>query len=140
MDAITKSLKASGVEQQSKQPLGSRDPNEVVVNSHKKKDSVSATRDPHASLNLFAARDPNEHAPGDYQGQRHAPRASAKPPPRQYNELFAGGEDSPATGAGSEVRSPSPSKADGVILKAGAGKHYTGNRLFDDNEQSGRER
>ena len=135
-DAITNSVKSSGVNQPSQQPLGSRNPNEVVINQHKKKDSVSATRDPHASLNLFAARDPNEHAPGDYQGPRHAPRASAKPPPRQYNELFAGGE-SPAADASSQVRSQSPSKADGVILKAGAGKHYTGNRLFDDSEQSG---
>jgi hypothetical protein len=135
-DAIAKSLKSSGVVQSAKQPLGSRDPNEVVINQHKKKDSVSATRDPHASLNLFAARDPNEHAPGDYQGPRHAPRASAKPPPRNYNELFAGG-DSPAVDAASKARSPSPSKADGVILKSGAGKHHTGNRLFDDSEQSG---
>jgi hypothetical protein len=135
-DAIAKSLKSSGAVQSAKQPLGSRDPNEVVINQHKKKDSVSATRDPHASLNLFAARDPNEHAPGDYQGPRHAPRASAKPPPRNYNELFAGG-DSPAADAASKARSPSPSKADGVILKSGAGKHHTGNRLFDDSEQSG---
>lgn len=137
VDAITKSLKSSGADKQPTQASGTRNPNEVVINQHRKKDSVSATRDPHASLNLFAARDPNEHAPGDYQGPRHAPRASAKPPPRQYNELFAGGEDSAVADAGSSVRSPSPSKADGVILKAGAGKHYTGNRLFDDSEQSG---
>ena len=136
VDAIKKSLKSSGVDPISKQPLGSRDPNEVVINQHKKKDSVSATRDPHASLNLFAPRDPNEHAPADYQGPRTAPRASAKPAPRNYNELFANGE-SPGADVASKARSPSPTKADGVILKAGAGKHYTGNRLFDDTEQSG---
>lgn len=135
VDAITKSLKSSRADQQSKQPLASRDPNEGTEMQHRKKSSVSATRDPHASLNLFAARDPTEPAAGDYQGPRHAPRASAKPPPRQYNELFAG--DSPAADSSSQVRSPSPSKKDGVLLKSGAGKHYTGNRLFDDNEQSG---
>ena len=136
IEAITKSLKSSGREAGSKQPLGSRNPNEVVINSHQKKDGVSATRDPHASLNLFAPRDPNEHAPGDYQGPKLAPRASAKPAPRDMNDLFTSGE-APAAAPGSTARSPSPTKTDGVMFKSGAGKHYTGNRLFDDNEQSG---
>ena len=138
IDAITKSLKSSGVEPNPKQPLGSRNPNEVVINQHKQRDSVSATRDPHASLALFAPRDPNEHAPADYQGPKTAPRASAKPAPRDYNELFAGGDSPAATAApGSMIRSPSPIKADGVMFKSGAGKHYTGNRLFDDSEATG---
>ena len=75
VDAITKSLKSSGIDSSAKQPLGSRHPNEVVITQHNKKDSVSATRDPHASLSLFAARDPNEHAPGNYQDSKVAPRA-----------------------------------------------------------------
>ena len=135
IDAITKSLKSGGVEPNPKQPLGARSPNEVVIHEHKKKDSVSATRDPHASLALFAPRDPNEQSRPDYEGPKLAPRASAKPAPRAYNELFANGE-SPSAGSGSKVRSPSPSKVDGVVLKSGAGKHYTGNRLFNDSEES----
>ena len=135
-DAISKSVKSSGIEPNPKQPLGSRNPNEVVIREHKKHDSVSAMRDPHASLALFAPRDPNEHAPGDYQGLKTAPRASAKPAPRDYNELFAGGDSQPVD-PGSKARSPSPSKMEGVTLKSGAGKHYTGNRLFDDNERTG---
>lgn len=123
IEAIKKSVKLSG-----KASNGTR--SDVPIRDHKKTESISATRDPHASLNLFAPRDPNESAPGDYQGPRHAPRASAKPPPRNYNELFASGE-SPSADPGSKIRSPSPTKADGVILKAGAGTHYTVNRLFD---------
>lgn len=140
LEAIKKSVKSAGsFTNGSSTAPGHRAIDEVVVGAHKKHESVSATRDPHASLNLFAPRDPNEHAPGDYQGPKLAPRASAKPAPRNYNELFASG-DSPSAAAndpGSKVRSPSPSKVDGTILKAGAGKHYTGNRLFDENDPTG---
>lgn len=132
IEAINKSLKSSGQELNGK-PLGSRNPNEVVISQHKKSDSVSATRDPHASLNLFAPRDPNEHAPGEYEGPRLAPRASAKPAPRDMGDLFANGEAQAAAEPGSKIRSPSPTKSEGVILKSGAGKHFTGNRLFDEN-------
>lgn len=141
VDAITKSVKsggAGGVTNGSSAASGPRGIDQVVVGAHKKNESVSATRDPHASLNLFATRDPNEHAPGDYQGPKLAPRASAKPAPRNYNELFASGESPSAASndTGSKVRSPSPSKVDGTILKAGAGKHHAGNRIFDENEPS----
>ena len=81
-------------------PLGSRNPNEVVIREHQRGDSVTATRDPHASLSLFAARDPNEQGPQAYEGPKPAPRASAKPAPRDYGELFAGG-DPPSTVPGS---------------------------------------
>ena len=137
-NAIAKSVKASGsAVNGSSSHQKSRGVDEVVVGAHKKQESISATRDPHASLNLFAARDPNEAAPGDYQGPKHAPRASAKPEPRNLNELFANGE-SPSADPGSKVRSQSPSKVDGTILKAGAGKHYTTNRLFENDPTAGR--
>ncbi|KAK5174311.1 uncharacterized protein LTR77_001391 [Saxophila tyrrhenica] len=136
IEAINKSVKATGGETTGVKSLAARGPNDVVIREHKKSDSVSATRGQSTSLNLFAARDPNEQVGSDYQGPKLAPRASAKPAPRNYNELFANGE-SPPDDPTSNVRSPSPSKKDGTILKAGAGKHYTGNRLFDDNEPSG---
>ena len=134
-DAISKSLKASGLDPDAKVPLGVRSPNEVVIREHTKRDSVSATRDPHASLALFSPRDPNQDAARLYEGPNQAVRASAKPAPRDYGELFAG-EDTPKAPTGSNFRSPSPSKSDAVFHKGGAGKHFTGNRLFNENEES----
>lgn len=103
-------------------------------NGHRKRESVTATNDPHASLSLFAKRDPNEDEIPRFRSGV-AMRESAKPAPRDYGELFAG-ED--IATKGSIVRSPSPTKADGVILKAGAGKHFTNNRLFDENDEQPR--
>jgi hypothetical protein len=134
IEAINKSIKLSNSGGAAHATAGATND----LPTHHKQQSVSATRDPHASLNLFAPRDPNEHAPGDYQGPKLAPRASAKPAPRAYNELFAGGE-APAEDPTKQMRSPSPSK-DGVVFKSGAGKHYTGNRLFDENEEPSRQR
>ncbi len=128
INAIHRSVRASG---NASSATGSS--SQMPVRQHNKTESISATRDPHASLNLFAPRDPNESAPGDYQGPRHAPRASAKPPPRDYTELFANGEEPPVDPT-SKIRSPSPSKAEGVFAKAGAGTHYARNRLFDDED------
>lgn len=131
LEAINKSINASGQATSARNgsaPLANRHPNEVVISQHKK--TVSATRDPHASLNLFAPRDPNEEeASRTYNGPKHATRLSAKPTPRDYGDLFAGEETKPAP------RSASPSKADGIILKAGAGKNFSGNRLFDENTE-----
>ena len=99
----------------------------------KKRDSVSVTRDPHASLALFNERDPNENAGSSYDGPKLAPRASARPAARDMSELFVGEET--ATTLGSTVRSPSPHKDEGVTLKSGAGKHHTTNRIFEDDDE-----
>lgn len=50
----------------------------------------TATKDPHASLSLFTPREEDEPHP-----KNTGPRASHKPPPRDYHELFArqDGED-----------------------------------------------
>ncbi|KAF2716576.1 hypothetical protein K431DRAFT_350216 [Polychaeton citri CBS 116435] len=134
ISTIKSSIEAAGnkvgVTTNGSKPLP-RQPNEVVIDQHKKSDFVSAIGDPHASLSLFAHRDPNENAGERYTGPTHATRASAKPAPRDYNEIFA--EDDEVSGTPS--RSRSPTKADGVILKAGAGKNFPKNRLFDENEK-----
>ncbi|KAK3686286.1 hypothetical protein LTR37_019969 [Vermiconidia calcicola] len=132
VDAITNSLKSGGVTPNPKQQSGARNGHDVIIREHKKQESVSAMRDPKASLDLFAPRDPNEDARGDYQDSKVAPRASAKPPPRNYNELFSSGE-APNAVPGSQVRNQSPSRTG----KSGAGQHYAGNRIFDDSEQTG---
>jgi hypothetical protein len=77
--------------------------------------------DPHASLALFAPRETEDEP--SYTSKPLAPRAqSAKPPPREYSELFATAEGG----------SPTPSEK--IPVKAGAGKNYKPNRLFDDDD------
>ncbi|GAB7365925.1 hypothetical protein MBLNU230_g7253t1 [Neophaeotheca triangularis] len=126
--AMTKSVKAAGqgdgTEATKTLPLRSAAQN--VKDGHKR-ESVSATRDPHASLDLFQPREDSSQD-RSYTGPKFTPRESAKPAAREYGELFAGEETE-----GSKIRSPSPSKQDGTF-KGGAGKHYKGNRIFDENE------
>ncbi|KAK4935387.1 hypothetical protein LTR66_015463, partial [Elasticomyces elasticus] len=128
ISSSVKMLSNAGSEASS-HPTSTRNPNDVVITNHAKRDSITATKDPHASLSLFAPRDPNQEPVSTYKGPSIAPRTSAKPGPRDYGELFASEET-----VGSNVRSPSPSKVDGTVLKAGAGKHFQGNRLFDEND------
>ncbi|KAL8768706.1 MAG: hypothetical protein Q9209_005124 [Squamulea sp. 1 TL-2023] len=153
---------------------GSRDPNEVVITTKPTEPRKNVTRDPHASLSLFAGRDE------DYEASQKptvaAPRGSARPPPRNYNELFADNDEdpsktqqkptSPKKGArpgskdqsarppprdyhdlfvgdendaspSSKGRPASPQKENASLAKAGAGKNFQPNRLFEDtSEQS----
>ncbi|KAL8738465.1 MAG: hypothetical protein Q9181_000721 [Wetmoreana brouardii] len=73
---------------------GPQDPNEVVITSKPTEARKNITRDPHASLSLFAPRDE------DYEASQKptiaAPRGSAKPPPRDYKELFGDNGDGPS--------------------------------------------
>ncbi|KAF2209333.1 hypothetical protein CERZMDRAFT_107179 [Cercospora zeae-maydis SCOH1-5] len=128
--AVTNSIKtgaASGAPT-SRVNNGTRNPHDIVVNTHQKRDSVSVTRDPHASLSLFAERDPNEGA-STYSGPRYEPVKSAKPAPRDLGELFTTEEH-----VNDPARSQSPHKEHGTILKAGAGKGFKENRLFESKE------
>lgn len=103
-----------------------------------RENSTNVTRDPHASLALFA---PREHVEQDSLPAVIAPRASAKPPPRDYHDLFVG-QDSDASPAAASPsinreRSSSPSKhSAGIAPKGGAGRNYQPSRLFDNDENS----
>lgn len=130
VEAVKVSVGATGQVSNGSAGRGPRSQRDIVVDQHKRGDSVSATRDPHASLALFAPRDPNEDNGSSYEGPTFATRPSAKPAPRDYGELFVG-EETPA-GA---YRSNSPSKVDGRAVKGGAGKNVSGNRLFDEDGQ-----
>lgn len=127
-DLVVSSVKASGAQAPAASAAKKTEPAAApasdlpIRTGHSQRDSVSVTRDPHASLSLFAERDPNEDVEHSYEGPRHAVRASAKPPPREYNELFAT-ENRPPTA--DSVTSP---------LKGGAGKNFADIRLFDQDE------
>lgn len=85
--------------------------------------------DPHATLSLFQPRDANRDAAVS---QPIAPRAqSAKPPPREYSELFVG--EDPASPSPANAYS-SPQKR-GIPAKSGAGKNFKPNRLFEGDEE-----
>ncbi|RDL38357.1 Uncharacterized protein BP5553_02697 [Venustampulla echinocandica] len=93
-------------------------------------DSTNITRDPHATLSLFAPREKNGQ---DALPAVVAPRASAKPPPREYSELFVGGytEDALPNRTKASAREPSESPPRAIASKVGAGKNYSPSRIFD---------
>lgn len=92
-------------------------------------------RDPYAAESLTDLLSPDKN---DRTEPVRAPRAaaSARPPPRNLDDLFVADADVPTE---AERRSASPSKPGPVAPKAGAGRNYQGNRLFDDDETVARE-
>lgn len=113
----------------SRRSTTSRGADEVSISERaamNRKAGTNAMNDPHATLSLFAPRDVNED--GSPVSQPIAPRAqSARPPPREYSELFVGEETNP------DSPSPSPQK---IPVKSGGGKNYKPSRLFDEEEET----
>jgi hypothetical protein len=101
---------------------------EVVINARSRGSTTSATGDPHASLSLFAPRDPNaEEDGGRFNGPSYARASSAKPPTRNLTDILGGPEDRAPDTPGPQIRSRSPAKG-------GASKNYGRIRLFDGQE------
>lgn len=105
---------------------------EVTITSRptsSRSSASNAMNDPHATLSLFQPRDTNQES--SLPSRQNAPRMqSAKPPPREYSELFVGeGGASPSPSIAG-----SPSK-DRIPVKSGAGKNYKPSRLFDEEEE-----
>lgn len=116
---------------------GTRGTNQAAVTTKPRSQSKNVTRDPHASLALFAPREAEEDssAPAVV-----APRASAKPPPRDYHDLFVGNESDASPVSREKMASPQKENmTPGPIApKGGAGKNYQPSRLFEtDNLQPG---
>ncbi|KAI9677921.1 MAG: hypothetical protein M1829_002418 [Trizodia sp. TS-e1964] len=121
-----------------------RDPNTVVTTSKgaAANGSQHITGDPHASLSLFAPRDPNQQS--SYP-TAIAPRASAKPPPRDYHDLFVGNDsDNSAPPSAAKMKgrafrdqgNPLKQEPENFIApKGGAGKNFRPSRLFDEDDQ-----
>ncbi|KAH7399247.1 hypothetical protein BKA66DRAFT_406763 [Pyrenochaeta sp. MPI-SDFR-AT-0127] len=106
----------------SRPSTASRGPDDISIASRSRGSTTNAMNDPHASLSLFQPRDINQEE--SYNSQPMAARAqSAKPPPREYSELFVG----------ENTNSPSPSPQR-IPVKSGGGKNYKASRLFEDAE------
>ena len=106
-----------------------RGDDEVSVTSRSRgsaSNASNATNDPHASLSLFQPRSVHDEDDARSSQPIAARVQSAKPPPREYSELFVG--------ADSGSPSPSPQK---IPTKAGGGKNYRANRIFDEADEDG---
>lgn len=100
----------------SRPSTASRGADEVSIRSN-------AMNDPHASLSLFERRQIEENELPS--AHPTAPRVqSAKPPPREYSELFVG----------ENAGSPTPQNQR-FPVKAGANRQSVANRLFDETEE-----
>ncbi|KAK5117623.1 hypothetical protein LTR62_005046 [Meristemomyces frigidus] len=132
LQSIKKSLSAGGSNTDMNAFAATGQKSDVVINQHKRGESITATRDPHASLNLFQSRDPNEGGPRKFDGPVTAPRETYKGVSRDLAEIVGDENAQP----GSKPRDPSPSKNEGFYPKAGAGKHQNPNRLFETEQNS----
>lgn len=116
---------------------GTGDMNRAALTTKPRSQSKNVTRDPHASLALFAPREEEEDSSAP---AAVAPRASAKPPPRDYHDLFVGNESDASPVSKEKIASPQKDNmTPGPIApKGGAGKNYQPSRLFDtENSQPG---
>ena len=110
-------------EPSSRRSTTSRGPDDVSIASRSRGSTNNAMNDPHASLSLFENRKVSDN--DSYASQPIAARVqSAKPPPREYSELFVG--------EGSGSPSPSPQK---IPTKSGGGKNYKASRLFEEDDE-----
>lgn len=110
------------------------DPSTTINGGHKK-----MTRDPHTSLSLFEDSPP-ESNPVTPRAAIIPHRESAKPPPRDYHDLFVGNESdsSPLSASKGKSFSGGPRTAEEQIpAKIGAGKHYQPSRLFEGETSQG---
>ncbi|KAF2187006.1 hypothetical protein K469DRAFT_705554 [Zopfia rhizophila CBS 207.26] len=117
----------------SRRSTTSRGPDEVIIAERpisSRSSASNAMGDPHASLSLFQPREINQESAYD---RPIAPRAqSAKPPPRDYSELFAGEEEPPSPSPAEKTPSPQKQR---ILVKSGGGKNFKPNRLFEETEE-----
>ncbi|MCJ1419787.1 hypothetical protein MMC32_006143 [Xylographa parallela] len=104
---------------------------DVTITSKPPSPRKNVTGDPHASLSLF---DPREEDQETAFPQGVAPRASAKPAPRDYHDLFPGNESDASPGSKVRPSSPAKENQNGFATKGGAGKNFKPSRLFDTDE------
>lgn len=86
-------------------PNSNKAPQESTAPGKPRSQSTNVTRDPHATLELFAPRREEENAPAP---AVVAPRGSAKPPPRDLQDLFGGND--PDTSPRTKASAVSPQR------------------------------
>ncbi|GFF38687.1 DNA-directed RNA polymerase II subunit rpb7 [Aspergillus udagawae] len=108
----------------------SKKENSEEIRSKSASPSKRYIKDPYAAESLEELLSPGK----DRAQPVRAPRApaSAKPPPRDYSELFVGDDENDAPEA-------TPSKSRAIAPKAGAGKNYRASRIFEDDEAAAAE-
>ncbi|KAF2109483.1 hypothetical protein BDV96DRAFT_502527 [Lophiotrema nucula] len=120
----------------SRRSTASRGPDDVTITERpasSRSSHSNAMNDPHASLSLFHAREVNQES--ELPSRPIAPRAqSAKPPPREYSELFVG--ENPGTPSPGNNGISSPQKKDRIPTKSGGGKNFKASRLFEEEEDA----
>lgn len=101
-----------------------------IIGSKSQEVTKNATRDSHASLSLFTPRDQkmSEQVP-----VRAAPRSSAKPPARDYSEIFGSQEMEPSSPTRSPVSSHDRKKTGKARV---SNQNFGPSRLFDVEEKA----
>ncbi|KAI9882928.1 MAG: hypothetical protein M1823_005330 [Watsoniomyces obsoletus] len=106
----------------------------VASTQYSNGESKRRIKDPHSSLSLF---EPIQSSPETPRPVSLPMRSSAKPPARDYGDLFVGGDadtpQPPHPRGGSFAGGP-PSAEKKSPMKAGGGKNYQPSRLFDEDD------
>ncbi|KAH0832453.1 hypothetical protein AYO21_05138 [Fonsecaea monophora] len=103
-----------------------RSENQSLASSRNVSPSKRHIKDPHASLDLFSPKPVDENEP-TLGPNAVAPRASARPPPREMSELFAAGHEDHEPG------SPKKVPIEPVVApKKGSNQKFGPPRLFAD--------
>lgn len=106
-----------------------RDANGRETTARSMSPSKKHIKDPYASLDLFEPQ--KENRPGSH-AQVIAPRASARPPPRDMSELFAAGHEDYAPSP-DKTASPRKIGRESVVAPKGAGSQkFLPPRLFEE--------
>jgi len=124
----------AAVAERASSPRG-RSPQEEDFPARDHSPSKKHIKDPYASLDLFSPKTSDENR-GGAPSNPIAPRASARPPPREMSELFVAGhedyEPSPANGG-----SPKKTVTTTAVAPKGAGsKKFMPSRLFEDDSDA----
>ena len=135
--ASSHALAAKGKEKSAHETFPVPNIDETVITSRVPKANGNVTGDPHASLSLFGSRE-NDQSPK--YNPSVALKASARPPQRDFHDLFVGHDSdksadaTPVAARKKENRSPTRPESSAAHPKGANGRNYAPSRLFDVDE------
>ena len=103
---------------------------DVVTTNKASSPRKDVPRDPHSRSNLFTPGEYTSSNPS-YNDSAVATRTSAKPPPRDYHDLFATADSDGSQSTLDRPSSPLKAHQSAMAPKGGAGKNFQPSRLFD---------